>query len=152
MDIYIIGINHGFSCINLRLVPRKVFEHEPAGRVFKHLPRDPANVNARKNMVDRYICSNLRQYEQQEYLTRTNERAYFFVIAFRGCVTTIYSQPCPSAKHRQFKNFMRIISQITIASERKKNVKMMAKSVEILRKDNDCFKFERNLDFKVRWE
>ena len=54
-----IGINHGFSCINIRRVPRKVFEHEPTGRVFRHLPRDPANVNARKNMVDRYSCINL---------------------------------------------------------------------------------------------
>ena len=51
--------DHGFSCINIGRVPRKVFEHEPAGRVFKHLPRDPAYVNARQNMVDRYSCINL---------------------------------------------------------------------------------------------
>ena len=38
---------------------KKVFEHEPAGRVFKHLPRDPANVNAQNNMADRYSCINL---------------------------------------------------------------------------------------------
>ena len=25
---------------------------------FKYLPRDPANVNARKNMVNRYSCIN----------------------------------------------------------------------------------------------
>ena len=37
----------------------QVFEHKPAGLVFKHLPRDPANVNARKNMVNRYSCINL---------------------------------------------------------------------------------------------
>ena len=43
---------------------------------------------------------------------------------------------------------MRIISQITIASERQENVMMMTKSVEILRKDNDCFQFERQLVFK----
>ena len=45
---------------------------------------------------------------------------------------------------------MRIISQI-IASERKENVMMMAKSVEILRKDNDCFQCERELDFKGKF-
>ena len=28
---YIIGINHGFECINIRRVPRKVFEHEAEG-------------------------------------------------------------------------------------------------------------------------
>ena len=54
-----IGTNHVFSCINIRRVPRKVFENEPAVRVFKHLPRDPATVNARKNMVGRYSCINL---------------------------------------------------------------------------------------------
>ena len=27
--------------------------------VFKHIPRDPANVNARKNMADHYSCINL---------------------------------------------------------------------------------------------
>ena len=32
-----------------------MFEHEPAERVFKHLSRDPANVNARKNMFDPYM-------------------------------------------------------------------------------------------------
>ena len=46
---------------------------------------------------------------------------------------------------------MRIISQITVASERKENVMMMAKSVEILRKDIDCFQFERKLDFKGKF-
>ena len=47
-------INIVFECINIRRMPGKVFEHEPCGLMFKHLPRDPANVNARKNMVDRY--------------------------------------------------------------------------------------------------
>ena len=47
---------------------------------------------------------------------------------------------------------MRIISQITIASERKENVMVMAKSVDILRKDNDCFQFERKLDFKGKFQ
>ena len=28
----------------------------PVGLVFKHLPRDPASVNAMKNMCDRYFC------------------------------------------------------------------------------------------------
>ena len=39
-----IGINHGFQCSNIRWITRKVFEHKAAGRVFKHLPSDPANV------------------------------------------------------------------------------------------------------------
>ena len=43
-------INHGFEWINIRRVPRKVFEHEAAGRVFKHLPRVPANVSPFKAM------------------------------------------------------------------------------------------------------
>ena len=27
-------------------VPEKLFEQEATGKVFKHLPRDPANINA----------------------------------------------------------------------------------------------------------
>ena len=57
-----IGINYGFECINIRRVPRKVFEHEAKGWVFKHLPRDPANVNTLKTLVDRYSCINLMQF------------------------------------------------------------------------------------------
>ena len=36
--LFNIGINHGFSCINIRRVPRKVFEREPAGtrRMLMH--------------------------------------------------------------------------------------------------------------------
>ena len=52
-----IGINHGFQCSNIRWITRKVFEHKAAGRVFKHLPSDPANVSRLKQtMVDRYSC------------------------------------------------------------------------------------------------
>ena len=39
-----IGFNHGFQCSNIRWITRKVFEHKALGRVFKHLPSDPANV------------------------------------------------------------------------------------------------------------
>ena len=39
-----IGINHGFQCSNIRWITRKAFEHKAAGRVFKRLPSDPANV------------------------------------------------------------------------------------------------------------
>ena len=43
-----IGIIHVFSSINICQVPRKKFEREALGLVFKLLPRDPANVNALK--------------------------------------------------------------------------------------------------------
>ena len=52
-----IGINHGFQCSNMRWITRKVFEHKAAGRLFKPLPSDPANVRTLKQtMVDRYSC------------------------------------------------------------------------------------------------
>ena len=44
LDELNIGINHGFQCSNIRRITSKVFEHKAAGRVFKHLPSDPANV------------------------------------------------------------------------------------------------------------
>ena len=43
-----IGIIHVLSCINIYWVPRKLFEHEVKGRVFKHLPSDSGSVNAMK--------------------------------------------------------------------------------------------------------
>ena len=43
-----IGIKHGFSCINIRQVPREVLKTEAGGRGFQHHPRDLANVNALK--------------------------------------------------------------------------------------------------------
>ena len=40
-----IAINHGlFQCSNIRWITRKVFDNKAAGRVFKHLSSDPANV------------------------------------------------------------------------------------------------------------
>ena len=45
-----------FPCINIRWVPREVLKTEGAARGFEHRPRNPANVNARKNMFDRYYC------------------------------------------------------------------------------------------------
>ena len=47
----IIAIEHGFSCINIRQVPREVLKTEAGGRGFQHLPRNLANVNAMKNHV-----------------------------------------------------------------------------------------------------
>ena len=46
-----IGIKHGFSCINIRQIPREVLKTKARGRGFQHLPRDLANVNALKNHV-----------------------------------------------------------------------------------------------------
>ena len=51
-----IWIKHVFPCINIHWVPREVLETEDAARGFQHRPRNPANVNARKNMFDRYYC------------------------------------------------------------------------------------------------
>ena len=45
----IIGIKHGFSCINIRQVMREVLKTEASGLGFQHLPRDVVNVNALKN-------------------------------------------------------------------------------------------------------
>ena len=50
------GIKHVFTCINIRWVPREVLKIEGEARGFQHRPRNPANVNARKSMFDRYYC------------------------------------------------------------------------------------------------
>ena len=43
-----------FHCINTCRVPRMMLNTRPIGLVFKQHPRDPANVNAWKNMCDPY--------------------------------------------------------------------------------------------------
>lgn len=54
--VYNMGINLNISCDNFYWVPWKLFKHETT--VFKGLPMDPANVNTRKSMADRYFCIN----------------------------------------------------------------------------------------------
>ena len=49
--MFIIGIKHGFSYINIRQVPWEVLKTKAEGRGFQHLPRDLANVTALKNHV-----------------------------------------------------------------------------------------------------
>ena len=49
--LFIIGIRHGFSCINIRQVPREMLKSEAGGCGFQHIPRDLAYVNALKNLV-----------------------------------------------------------------------------------------------------
>ena len=46
-----IGIEHGFTCINIRQVPWEVLKTEAEGCGFQHLPRNLENVNALKNHV-----------------------------------------------------------------------------------------------------
>ena len=48
---FIIGIKHGFPCINVCQVPREMLKTEAVGRGFQHLPRDLANVNVLENNV-----------------------------------------------------------------------------------------------------
>ena len=43
-----IGITHVFSCINIAGSQGCCLNTRPIGLVFKHLPRDPASVNAMK--------------------------------------------------------------------------------------------------------
>ena len=45
-----------FPCINIHWVPRVVLKTEGAARGFQHRLRNQVNVNARKNMSDRYYC------------------------------------------------------------------------------------------------
>ena len=51
LRVWIIGIKHGFSCINIRQVLWEVLKTEAEDRGFQLLPRDPANVNALKKYV-----------------------------------------------------------------------------------------------------
>ena len=81
-----LGIKHGFSCINIRQVPREVFKTEAGGRGFQHLPRDLANVNALKTMFDRYYCIKT---ENICYISRYF--LHYFVSPFHRCLANANS-------------------------------------------------------------
>ena len=56
-----IGIKHGFSCIDVRQVPREVLKTEAEGLSFQHLPRDLANVNVLENNVKSLLLHNFNE-------------------------------------------------------------------------------------------
>ena len=70
-----------FPCINIRWVPREVLNTEGAARGFQYCPRNPANVNARKNMFDRYYCIKV---SKKSILDRCFDVLFwhFFVLIF----------------------------------------------------------------------
>ena len=86
----IIGIKHVFPCINICLVPREVLKTESAARGFQDLPRSPANVNARKNMFDRYYCIKVTK---KSILGRYFEALFwhYYVFNFLHCRTQMIS-------------------------------------------------------------
>ena len=51
-----IGIKHGFSCINIRQVPREVLKTEAGGRGFQHSLGTWRMLMHWKTMFDRYYC------------------------------------------------------------------------------------------------
>ena len=82
----IIGIKHGFSCINIRQVPWEVLKTEAEGRGFQHPPRDLANVNALKTMFDCYYCIKT---ENICYISRNF--LHYFVSLFHWCLSNAIS-------------------------------------------------------------
>ena len=78
-----IGIKHGFSCINIRQVPRDVLKTETGGPGFQHLHRDLANVNALKTMFGRYYCIKT-ETENICYISRYF--LHYFVSPFHRCL------------------------------------------------------------------
>ena len=83
---FTIGIKHGFSCINIRQVPREVLKTEAGGRGFQHLLRDLANVNALKNHVPLYYCINT---ESICFISRYF--LHYFVSSFHQCLANAIS-------------------------------------------------------------
>ena len=86
-----------FQCINIPQVPWEVLKSEAEGRGFQHLPRDLANVNALKNMFDRYYCIKT---ENICYISR-----YFlhcFVSPFHRCLAYVISRDYARSRAGQY--------------------------------------------------
>ena len=55
--LFTIGITHDFLCINICLVPRKLFEHEAVGPSVQKSSEGPGKCLCNEtNMCDRYSC------------------------------------------------------------------------------------------------
>ena len=74
-----IGITHVFPSINICRVPRKLSEHEAAGWVFKHLPRDPANSNALNKHVWSLFSHFIWFYENSRRRRLKNHEKAFWL-------------------------------------------------------------------------
>ena len=48
---YIVGIKHGFLCINICWAPREMLNPEPERRGFQPLLRGPADINVSEKHV-----------------------------------------------------------------------------------------------------
>ena len=64
-----------FQYINIRQVPREMLKTAASGLGFQHLPRDLANVNARKTMYNPYNVYFLCIYATSK-TTNDNEAVF----------------------------------------------------------------------------
>ena len=80
-----IGIKHGFSCINICLVPWEVLKTEAEGRGFQHLPRDLANVNAFQNHV-----RSLLLHKNWKHLLHFVLFLVLFCFVFNRCLANLF--------------------------------------------------------------
>ena len=92
-----IGIKHGFSCINIRHVPREVLKTEAGGRGFQHLPRDLANVNALKNHV-----RSLLLHKKWKHLLHFALFLALFCFAFPRCLANAISMDYARSRVGQY--------------------------------------------------
>ena len=75
-------VKHGFSCINIRQVPRDVLKTEAGGCDFQHLPNDLANVNALKNHV-----RSLLLHKNEKFLLHSRYFVHYFISPFHRCLS-----------------------------------------------------------------
>ena len=91
------GIKHGFSCINIRQVPREVLKTEAGGLGFQHLPRDLANVNALKNHV-----RSLLLHKIWKHLLHCCYFLHHFVSPFHRCLANAISMDYARSRAWQY--------------------------------------------------
>ena len=99
---YNIGIKHGFSCINIRQVPREVLKTEAEGRGIQHLPRDLANVNALKNHVRSLLLHKKLKTENNCYILHFC--LHYFVSPFYRCLANVITTDYARSRAGQYKS------------------------------------------------
>ena len=62
-----------FSCVNICLVPWKLFEHEDAGRVFIYLPRDLTDIDAMKQTCNRCFKGSSKSIKKKKKKKNSNK-------------------------------------------------------------------------------
>ena len=92
--LFSIGIKHGFSCINIRQVPREVLKSRLEAAVFSTSQGTWRMLMHWKSMFDRYYC--IKTENISHYFL------HYFVLPFHQCLANAIFMDCACSRAGQY--------------------------------------------------